>query len=202
MDSPILIDIRSCVRRGKIATSVSPKTRSLLKKLVNVIAHASAGNPGAEIDTSVACWDTSGDSACGGTILALLTDVPNRITWRCSRCGINGIVFNWRGSPWDKSDRFAPGRQRRYPQICEVMLSEVEYAALLTFSVREFETIIIIQSARRTRDGIQLLCTVDDMRGISELIGLNHSCAPDTDPAILSHLRGKIDRSIIESAVY
>ena len=52
--------------------------------------------------TNVFCRRSPGRTRCGGQIKASFGHEPEGITWRCPRCGDNGLIHHWEGTAWDR----------------------------------------------------------------------------------------------------
>jgi hypothetical protein len=79
-----------------------------------ITEQASSAAPGAVVNTGVACRRRPGRRPCPGRIVAR-RDADARIVWSCPHCGENGMIYNWVGTPWDRSGG-VPAAAERPPE--------------------------------------------------------------------------------------
>jgi hypothetical protein len=68
-----------------------------------ITEQASTGEPGAVLQTDIACRRRPGRKPCRGRIQARRDGSPSVIRWWCPKCRDNGFIHNWVGSRWDRS---------------------------------------------------------------------------------------------------
>lgn len=52
--------------------------------------------------TNVVCRRSPGRRRCPGEICADFRMDSEAIEWYCPECGDNGVIWGWKGSPWDR----------------------------------------------------------------------------------------------------
>ena len=81
---------------------VAPRAMRLgiVRQVSAIIAAVTQEGAGPDAANTVACHRRPGRRACPGRIAAHLAP-DGRIAWQCSKCGDQGWISNWRGTPWD-----------------------------------------------------------------------------------------------------
>lgn len=66
---------------------------------------ATAVDAGKKIISRFDCmqWDTNKEDYCEGEIELARYNLPPEIRWKCKKCGNNGLITNFKGTPWDLS---------------------------------------------------------------------------------------------------
>ena len=90
---------------GDLPTNVPGPTRRLMEHQTRIVAAATI--PPTERDHPVAtvkCRRRPGHRSCSGVIEHHVW-ADERITWKCPRCGDNGVISNWQSTRWDRRSR-------------------------------------------------------------------------------------------------
>ena len=86
---------------GELPTNVPGPARRLMEHQTRIVAAATTTDDHDHARGQVNCRRRPGHRACGGIIEhRVWTD--ERITWRCPRCGDNGVISNWQSTAWDR----------------------------------------------------------------------------------------------------
>ncbi len=93
-----------------------------------LLCAASLEPPGLFRQTAIRCRRRPGRRPCPGTMRVMLTEVPDRMHWQCSRCGEEGSIGAWRHNIWNLRDWVA-GKDPE-PHDVELTVSEEEYRIL------------------------------------------------------------------------
>jgi hypothetical protein len=62
------------------------------------------------MSTNITCRHAGGPSNCGGQIAAHILPGTDKIRYVCGGCGETGRIIEWKGTPWDLTERDYPGR--------------------------------------------------------------------------------------------
>lgn len=82
-----------------------PQLRQKVKKLTEIITHATSAGVATSTDSNPKCWRRPKRKPCRGILDIHLDGNTNQIHWYCTICGDEGIVTGWEGLMWDMSDR-------------------------------------------------------------------------------------------------
>jgi len=88
---------------GAIASMPSPAIR-LAEFLAKVVVDATSPESGHDL-TAVRCRRRPGRKPCLGEIVTVL-DSQSTIVWWCPICDDNGLISNWEGTLWDRTNDF------------------------------------------------------------------------------------------------
>ena len=82
-----------------------PQLKQKVKKLSEIITHATSVAAGMRIDSIPKCWRRPKRKPCKGILDIHLDQNTHQIHWFCSICGDEGVVTGWENLIWDMSDR-------------------------------------------------------------------------------------------------
>ncbi len=165
----------------------------LLGFMTGIISSLRAAAPGRYSDTGVVCGEYVDGAICHGAIVAMRTDVPAQIRWRCAECGRSGIIVNWKDFPGVLD---APvERVPRGLRICQLILSGKEFEFLLTRPSLDFDTSAVIRMGVKDRRGILIYGSEAELACLREFVeGCRNSQADGPSREILAAIAEKIDR--------
>ena len=86
---------------GELPTNVPGAARRLEHQTQIVAAATTATNGHDHDQDQVKCRRRPGHRACPGVIEHCVW-ADERITWRCPRCGDNGVISNWQSTARDR----------------------------------------------------------------------------------------------------
>ena len=98
-----VIDIRHWLGKNLLEAGL-PQLRLKVKKLGEIITHATAIEAGISVDFQPVCWRRPKRKACKGKLDIELDSDTDQIHWRCPECRDAGVVTGWKGLIWDMSD--------------------------------------------------------------------------------------------------
>jgi len=99
-----ITDARHAIGWEHAGRSLPGPAMNLALFLRSIVEWMSSRSVSGEELTNVFCRRSPGRSRCGGQIEAhYLGREPEGITWRCPRCGDNGLIHGWEGTAWDRS---------------------------------------------------------------------------------------------------
>lgn len=146
-------------------------------------------------ETALACRRRPGRKPCAGHLrirLQIISGIDG-VGWACSECGDNGFVYNFRGTPWDRSARLSTRRDRQL----QVILSRPEYKALLdeVWSEQESEGTILL--AETTDNGVLLSGSEQEIDELAtELAAVLRNQSLRGHFVILDKIFWKLERSL------
>ena len=85
---------------GELVGEMPAEARQLASFLTLLIDEASRSLPIQDHDSGVRCRVPS----CQGSIRLTLETPSDAIVWHCPTCGHNGIIHNWQGTKWNRSE--------------------------------------------------------------------------------------------------
>jgi hypothetical protein len=92
-------------RTGQLPTNVPGPARRLMEHQTRIVVAATRAADGHKRATEgtepIKCRRRPGHRLCPGVIKHQVW-ADQRIGWRCSSCGDNGIISNWQSTPWDR----------------------------------------------------------------------------------------------------
>jgi hypothetical protein len=87
---------------GQLPTNVPGSARRLMEQQTRIVAAATTAAVSHDhARDQITCRRRPGRRACPGIIKHRLW-ADERITWRCPRCGDNGVISNWQSTAWDR----------------------------------------------------------------------------------------------------
>jgi hypothetical protein len=139
--------------------------RRMAEHLSLLVRAATAGEAGQLWVSALPCRRRPGRRACPGHLRVSRTDIPPSIEWRCTSCGVEGVISGWEGSPFDLRDRRA--EHGAGPGVRVVITSEVA-ATLRSLTVVDTDGERVVFRAGVLDEEIVLAGDEDDL---DELIG-------------------------------
>jgi hypothetical protein len=137
--------------------------RRMAEYMGEVISAASSSPPGRWKQSAIRCRRRPKHRRCLGRI-QVRDASDDSIEWICPVCQDHGVIYNWKGSPYDLSKFREQGEQPNF----EVILTEQEYDELKKCLVMDPEGDRIIYGATYTSKGIILRASgenLDDFAG-------------------------------------
>ncbi len=98
-----VIDIRHWLDETKSGPGV-PQLRLKVKKLSEIITHATSVTAGIPVDEAPKCWRRPNRKPCTGILDIHLNQDTGQIYWKCTVCQDEGVVTGWNGLIWDMSE--------------------------------------------------------------------------------------------------
>ena len=83
---------------GEIVTDMPPEARQLASFFALIVDEASGGTLLKVLNLSVRCRG----EGCAAKIRARC-ELPDELLWQCPTCDNSGIIRNWSGTKWDRS---------------------------------------------------------------------------------------------------
>ena len=100
-------------------------------------------------------------------------DVPAEIAWRCQRCGEEGVISNWPGTPWDLS----PSRTPR-PDDRVILLTESEYQTLCNVKILDRDAQRLVAGAWMNEIGVHLVADPDELEHLIGFVAVDANHEP------------------------
>ncbi len=91
--------------RGDLSKRISAEGKRVGLYLGRIAAAASQFEPGQQISTDVECRRRPDHSPCHGWIMATIHESEGLMEWDCAECGDAGSIADWKGTPFDLSQR-------------------------------------------------------------------------------------------------
>lgn len=161
----------------------------LALQLSRIIEAASCRQPGATAASAVACTRRPGRRRCPGFLAVTRSEVPAEIRWKCPECGDTGRITGWTGTTWDlrgHAGRPDAGLERR-----EVRLDPSCYSGLLDLDTLDWDSHVLLCTARPTRDGILLAASEEALELLAGDVAAaaNHASRPTLARRLRAALR-------------
>jgi hypothetical protein len=138
--------------------------RQLGEHLSSIVAAATAGDAHTAWESALPCRRRPANRRCPGRIIVVCTQPDTPIDWQCSRCGDDGAISNWAGSPYDlRRQRLALAEA-----LHEIVVDAEIAATLRTLSFLENDCQRAVFAIRASDTSLQLAVTDTDLE---ELIG-------------------------------
>ena len=104
----------------------------------------------------------------------MLTELPAQIRWLCPRCGDNGIITHWQGSPWDMTPGAVPTTAG--DPLADLLLTGMEHRALQQIEILDQETREVVDRGRETAAGVLVRGTEEQMEDLAGFLAaeVNH----------------------------
>jgi hypothetical protein len=138
--------------------------RRLAGHLSNIVRAATAGDAGTAWESALPCRRRPANHRCPGRMIVLRTDAPAPIRWQCSVCDDEGVISNWKDSPFDL--------RRRQLTLAEPV-SEIAIPGEVAAALRDMQLLDTdcerLVFAIRARDDHAILAATDD--DLDELTG-------------------------------
>jgi hypothetical protein len=153
----------------------APREGQRFAEYLRRIVRAGSASPEAgSRRTALPCRRRPGHRPCPGRLMVERQDVPPRIWWSCPACGEEGVIDNWRGSPYDLSigDRHGDKKRR-----ISAVIPEEAYRLLLSGMLFDQESERIIYSARLHPDGVALYAGEESLEELAGAVAFeaNHA---------------------------
>lgn len=99
-----IADLRHYLEDGAIGSDMPRPALHIALYLGSIVAWmTSRESAGVVQQTNVPCRRSPGRRRCVTEIEANFEDHRATIRWRCPKCGDNGYIHGWQGTPWDRS---------------------------------------------------------------------------------------------------
>jgi hypothetical protein len=138
--------------------------RRLAEHLSNIVRAATAGDAGTTWETALPCPRRPANRRCPGRMIVLRTEPGTPIRWQCSICDDEGVISNWKDSPFDLRRQ----RLTLAGAVNEVVIGDEVAAALRELRLLDTDCERLVFRIRAHNDGAILAATDD---GLDELIG-------------------------------
>lgn len=144
-----------------------------------IVSAATLAPPGVEVVTDLRCRRRPNRRQCHGLIRLRLQEEPAELLWWCPQCGDNGVIRNWKGTPW-KLVHVRTDECINCDEYCEILLSEKEYALLTEISILASGAMKIVQDARIKGDGYMIIGSIENIDDLMGYIAFeaNHEQKP------------------------
>lgn len=124
-------------------------------RLARIIEAATCRQPGETAASAVACDRRPGRRSCPGFIAVARWEVSPEIRWECTVCGDAGQITGWSDTAWDLRGR-PVGRSESGSKRLEVIFDRLQYRSLLDLGHLDWDSHVLLCSARSTSKGISL----------------------------------------------
>jgi hypothetical protein len=94
-------DMRHYLEVADPAVRAPAALRRLVSFQGSLVERVSMSGHGVPFDTAIPCQRRAARPPCSGTIFGWFED--GAVVWSCTRCGDNGRISDWRGTPWDRT---------------------------------------------------------------------------------------------------
>ena len=220
---PFIADMHRYVAKDGSLALVSRRAREIVIFLGAIVAAGSRAEAGSPVLAGVRCLHHPAKRPCAEQPIVRREAEGERIAWSCPTCGELGSVDNWRGTPWDHSDRqqqlsaLAPGERlqveishpdrrqlERALGLCERASGALAAAQrtprgwLLDASRTEIEDLAVAASSELWRHGTQsarLLRYFAIRQGLHEALGVTPAALQSAETAAVSTFNAYAYRS-------
>ncbi len=87
---------------GMIPDNLPGPAARLASYFGSIVKAVSSRTDDENLYTGISCRRRPGRKPCPGEILALIDeDNDSGITWRCTHCGDNGVIYGWKDTIYD-----------------------------------------------------------------------------------------------------
>lgn len=147
-----------------LSADVPGPARKLAEQLSNIVQAATAGDVNAVWESALPCRRRPANRRCLGRIIVVRAQPDAPISWRCSRCGDDGTISNWAGTPYDLCRR-----QLTVAEPLQDIVVDAEVAATLrSLLFLDNDCQRAVFAIRSHHDSLHLAVTATDL---DELIG-------------------------------
>lgn len=101
-----VIDIRHWLDDTQSGPAL-PQLTLKVKKLGEIIMHATSAAIGIPIAAPPGCWRRPQRKPCKGILEIDFNPTTNQIHWKCPACLDEGVVTGWEGLIWDMRKKLA-----------------------------------------------------------------------------------------------
>ncbi len=99
-----ITDLRHCLNKnGDIPENIPIPAYDMSIFMVSIVEKVTAAFPfvKANIKTGIQCRTKT----CRGDIIGALDGLTDPVLWGCEKCGDNGMISDWQGSKWDRTNK-------------------------------------------------------------------------------------------------
>ncbi len=89
--------------KGSIPDMMPEPARAMANYIGAIVSATTCGPLAEPVDTGVLCLPSQKQKACSGKIIGSLDVASKKIHWECTVCGNYGVIFDWKGTLWDRS---------------------------------------------------------------------------------------------------
>ena len=86
----------------KAAKKLTKEAKEQLTFLSAIIEEATRAYGQLKTVSIAGCRNKINDETCFGDIEVWVYPENNQIGWKCIKCGDDGVISHWEGTPWDK----------------------------------------------------------------------------------------------------
>lgn len=148
-----------------IADDAPGPARKMADHLESVVRAATAGDADLPWVSALRCRRRPGRRPCEGRIAVFRSDPADRIEWKCTACGDDGVISGWQDSPFDL-------RQHRLSQVTDprhdVVVSDEIAATLRDLRLLDSDCERLVYAMSWSEEGVVLTASGDD---VEELLG-------------------------------
>lgn len=90
-----VVDIRHWINE-ETEDAAAPQLVRNVERMKKIIAYTTLKATGMQEEGPLRCWKRPKRKFCKG-ILDTGFECPDRIYWKCRRCGFEGVVYGWNG---------------------------------------------------------------------------------------------------------
>lgn len=138
--------------------------RRLGEHLASIVAAATAGDAHTAWESALPCRRRPANRRCLGRIIVVCTQPDTSIGWHCSRCGDDGTISNWAGSPFDlRRQQLALAKP-----VHDIVIDAEIAAALRTLAFLDIDCQRAVFAIQARDNSLHLAVTDTDL---DELIG-------------------------------
>ncbi|HYO02277.1 MAG TPA: hypothetical protein VET27_10500 [Mycobacterium sp.] len=132
--------------------------------LISIVQAATAGDAHTAWESALPCRRRPGNRRCPGRIIVISTRPDTPIRWHCNRCGDDGTISNWAGTPYDLRRR----KLTLAEPLHEVVIDANVAATLRALTFLDIDCQRAVFAIRARDDRLHLAVTDGDL---DELIG-------------------------------
>ena len=173
-----------CVRAGPTPTDRAPRTATW-RQAAEVVEAATSNAAGVPFESTIQCRRRPGRQPCEGHLEVRRQDLPPEIHWICTACRDEGLVRNWKGTPWD----FAGVPHRA--AVVAVYLAQTDFDIVAARAGSDAGSRSILRGARRQNELLVVEGAPERLSGLRDALfrGL-----PGSRPSERPALQRVIDR--------
>lgn len=193
----IIVNFDNYTKFGILKKDLSLSESQLLSGSEFLIKLALNSVRGSVEDSPAKCSDLNLENCCDGRLKIVITDVPNELTWTCSKCGAEGTIRNWRKSPvYLKSLRNREKKEKKLNTL--LTLSKKNFDILKKIGSSKTDLFIILNSAGEFNSKYQMHIAEFDILRILELVAEKIRKNPEQKNELLE-LKAEIVESFYSS---
>jgi len=138
--------------------------RRLAEHLGNIVRAATAGDAATAWQTALPCRRRPANRRCPGRMIVQRAEPDAPIRWNCSVCDDDGVISNWKDTPFDLRRR----QLTLAGDVHQILIADEVAAALRELRLLDPDSERLVFAIRGHTDGAILTATDDDL---DELIG-------------------------------